>query len=486
MGEVIARLGTDAGDIAQALQAWSVEMQARGVRDRRRAKADVLRMADEIGWARVNDIDYDSVMRFVASIDGEPQTVRNMLSRLSAFEEFCVRSGRKKANVSAGIPRPKGETGDGSRALTWDEVRRVVAAAREAENTDRRYSKRRTGFYMAMAYLGLRPAELERLTWADFDLEAEPPRLEMPGSKAKNKRSRGVVIAPELAAELRTMRGNAGAYEPVFTSRPHARTFKADLKRAGIADQDERGRPATMTSFRKALVTGLGAEGTPEALITAHMRHSSLAITQTAYKRQREQKIFEEVSKLPRCLELEGGEDVDNGAGEDGETKSAVAPPAKSDTLDRAIETMKLTNDIPSPAPGDTVSIALDHRLGAGDMTPFGASERGSTRKPPRGLEPGVASGDLDDHIETHPRTPRHAGCAEPPAPRKGAHPGSAAEGDRGATDEAGAQHLEGPAPNTDPGGGPTTPALSSIIDAIPDARLARVLRLIAQEGLDS
>ncbi len=133
-----------------------------------------------------------------------------------------------------------------------------------------------------MLLAGIRPSECDRLTWADVTADA----LWVLG---KNGKRRPAELNPEASSMFEAMRleareaGTAGPRDKVFGSRPNNSTFDADLQRARIQKYDNRGRPASMTSFRKTLATTLEQAGVPEVVASQIMRHSHVQTTRKHY-----------------------------------------------------------------------------------------------------------------------------------------------------------------------------------------------------------
>ena len=106
------------------------------------------------------------------------------------------------------------------------------------------------------------------------------------GSLRRNGEKAKVLLLPALAKELQQwiFDTNKQANDLLFTvSSKLNNIFRRDLKAAGIAYQDERGRFADFHSLRHAANTILGMAGIPPKLRQLFMRHSDIRLTTATY-----------------------------------------------------------------------------------------------------------------------------------------------------------------------------------------------------------
>lgn len=272
--------------IDETLARWERERSTQ-CRDHKRERREVLRIARACGWLTVEDITYDSIIDWMTDCEAGPRTIKQNLYRLSSFEDFLVRSGRRPKNISKAIPRPQGGVGDGSYALTWEQAGVLVRKAAVTEAGDSRYEKGRSMFLASIAYLGRRPAELLRIQLREcFEVSDDDlPYIEIPGDKSKNKRRHLIALHPEMVKIVSILRAGRPGHEYLFASKPDHRTFDGDLKRAGIPKTNSRGQPATVTSLRKALATTIQLQAMAEAERQAQqiMGHETPGLTKKHY-----------------------------------------------------------------------------------------------------------------------------------------------------------------------------------------------------------
>ena len=146
----------------------------------------------------------------------------------------------------------------------------------------------RRAFYVVAANTGLRWRELARLRWRDIDLDAAA--VIVPAGQTKNgKEAELPLIGPVLEA-LRDIRPNGARPEDsVLSGEPRYRTWKHDLRRAGIIGQhdegyvDDRGRRLDRKSLRMSFCTWLKEAGVDLRDAQRLMRHSTPVLTSNIY-----------------------------------------------------------------------------------------------------------------------------------------------------------------------------------------------------------
>jgi integrase len=172
----------------------------------------------------------------------------------------------KKVNGSRDLRRKR-------RALTDDEAARLLTAAP---------GWRREVYFLAM-WTGLRREELKRLTWGDVHLEAEPPRIVPKAETTKNGKSESIPLHAEVVAELQRMKGSGKSpRQRVIRMFSRMEPLKADLAKAGIEFENERGR-ADFHSLRHTFNWRMAENGVPLAFAQRAMRHSDSRLTSNQY-----------------------------------------------------------------------------------------------------------------------------------------------------------------------------------------------------------
>lgn len=242
-------------------------------------------------------------------------TRRKHLTAIHSFAEWCEKKDRVERNPLYRVTVPKGGEVMPRRALTADEVRRLLEVTRvrplQTALTNRGGRKNKGGekahpakvrdevrerllllgreralIYKTALFTGLRVDELRHLKVAHLDLTGPLPTYELPGKYTKNDQPAKGALLPEFAEQLRqfiadTGKGNA---DLVFTvPEKMCKIFKRDLQAAGIPLQDHEGRYATFHSLRHSANTLLGQAGVPARLRMLFMRHGDIRLTLQRY-----------------------------------------------------------------------------------------------------------------------------------------------------------------------------------------------------------
>ena len=118
-----------------------------------------------------------------------------------------------------------------------------------------------------------------------LNLDRTPyPCLELPGEFTKNGEDARLLLVPVLAEELRELVAGKGPDARVFdVPEKMVPVMKRDLKHAGIAYRDDRGRYADFHSLRKSAGTMLGVAGVPTRIRQLFMRHGDVRLTLQTY-----------------------------------------------------------------------------------------------------------------------------------------------------------------------------------------------------------
>jgi integrase len=247
---------------------------------------------------------------------------------LLAFANWCVADGRLLANPVKGVPKAAADRRRPHRAMTVDELVRLLDVARRRPlldaSTVRRGERKgeayanvrpevrerldalgreRALIYKTLFYTGLRKGELTSLTVAQLRSDGQTSWFELDPADEKNREGNSVVVRPDLADDLRHWLADklralqADARErgapvparlpgdtPVFRVPFNlVRVLDLDLKAAGIPKRDERGRTLDVHALRTTFCTHLSLGGVPLRTAQAAMRHSDPKLTANVY-----------------------------------------------------------------------------------------------------------------------------------------------------------------------------------------------------------
>jgi integrase len=277
------------------------------------------------------DLTGDKINAYLAEMDAAAATKKKHLTTINAFARWCERKDRIERNPLARVTSPGGEEVRPRRALTEDEVRRLLEAARRrplsdvevnrggrgnkggtvahAANVRDEVKKRlllrgreRNLLYKLVIFTGLRKNEIANLRVRHLELDGPLPTYELPGKYTKSRRATNAkpakgVLLPEFAAELRAFIADSGRKpKDVLFVIPDKlnQVFKNDLKAAGIPERDEEGRYATFHSLRHSANTLLGIAKVPTRLRMLFMRHTDIRLTMQRY----DDEAFQDLSQV--------------------------------------------------------------------------------------------------------------------------------------------------------------------------------------------
>jgi integrase len=307
------------------------------------------------------DLDREALERWLngrRAPNASARTRNTDRATLNAFANWCADPsiGRLVSNPFTGVPRAdeKADQHRRRRAMTEAELVRLLEVAHrrpllnamtvhrgkrkgqavaklrpEMQAQFKALGRERALIYKSLVLTGLRKNELATLTVAQLRLDGPVPHVELDAGDEKNREGNSVVIRPDLAEDLRSwladqlaaLQAEARALgepipsrlpgdSPVFAIPPGlVRIFDRDLKLAGIAKRDERGRTLDIHALRTTFGTLLSKGGVPRRTAQAAMRHSDPSLTANVYTDPRLLDVSGALDALPR-LPLDAGTDA--------------------------------------------------------------------------------------------------------------------------------------------------------------------------------
>ena len=196
------------------------------------------------------------------------KTINAYIAALTAFCRWCDDRGYLDRNPLKGLQPFHAAPITQRRALTPDEIRRLLAAADPA----------RALLYELAIFTGLRAGELQELRIGDFD----PSRggIILHAEWTKNRKPGFQIIPTGLAERLSAATAGRGPKEMIITERfAHngARILERDLKAAGIQKWAPGGK-VDFHALRVAFASLLGGAGVRDVDAMELMRHGSTAM----------------------------------------------------------------------------------------------------------------------------------------------------------------------------------------------------------------
>lgn len=316
---VAGRIEAAVTDLTEATNAWLSYMQARGKKQRTiDAFRQILdRASRDRGWSKIGDLTFDAVTGWLASQKWKGTTYNRNLSVFRSLTKYLTASGRMASDPLVVAERAEDDGGDGARAATVEEARKVILRAWVRDQNDRRCKGNRALYWLCLFAAGCRLDEPARWQRRHLILDHEHPHVLWTHEIQKNHKRQDVALCPELVAQLRAHlaavdrdraeRGltPAGPNDPVFPTVPSKGTFAADRDAVQIPAKDYRGRSFSPHSARKFFSTALTSEGVSEKMVDRLMRH-----TGRVEHRYYDPSLHEQAAaaaKLPRLWPVQGG-----------------------------------------------------------------------------------------------------------------------------------------------------------------------------------
>lgn len=274
-----------------------------------RAKAAL----EHAGAAFWNDVDAQRVMQAVSELGRTAQTKRHywraVFQACRWIAEQHLKLGPRSSPLEGHAPVFRATTDDEEhehprRALSDDEVKRLLVAAGEGK-----VSRKMTGPYRRLVYLfalqtGIRRNEIGTLTTGSFALNKVQPTVTVSKARAKSRKERTIPLSPELAQAVRDhilerRLGPGATVFPLPQSTAHA--MRIDLEKAGIPYKDpDSGEYADFHSLRHTFLTRIVQQCDLE---TARQLAGHASITTTArYLHTTKAHLLEAVLAVARSM----------------------------------------------------------------------------------------------------------------------------------------------------------------------------------------
>ena len=273
-------------------------LQAKGCTDRHvelvtnRAK----RVFDGCGFRFHSDITASKAMNYLHELRADTKDQRGISAQtfnfyLQAIKQFCrwmVKDRRASESPVAHLDglNVKTDRRHDRRALTIEELRRLLEVTRCGPDRRNMTGLERTMLYRLAVETGLRAGELRSLTRASFALDGDPPTVTVAAAYSKRRREDTLPLRPQLATDLRSFMGNLAPATLVFKVPKHthsARMFRQDLEAAGINYRDDAGRVSDFHSLRHTFISHLVAGGVHPKTAQTLARHSTITLTMDRY-----------------------------------------------------------------------------------------------------------------------------------------------------------------------------------------------------------
>jgi integrase len=244
------------------------------------------------GWKTLRDVTPISFCNWRARTEHAPKYFNDLHGAMSGMLHWLERQQLLLVNPLKHVEKvSNARRPEHRRALSLAEVTRLLAVAPPS----------RSWVYLVILYTGLRRHELNRITWADFDLDSPTPSVRLTAADTKNAKPARIRLRPEVVDALsRSRSADAMPYEWVFHGKvPAPVTLRKDLLAAGIAAVDDRGRCVDVHALRTTYGTMLSSSGVSPRVAMELMRHSDLRLTMKIYTDAAQLPLSSEMDKLP-------------------------------------------------------------------------------------------------------------------------------------------------------------------------------------------
>jgi integrase len=253
------------------------------------------------------------------------QTVAFHLSHIKQFCRWMVRDGRAMESPVAhlALPNVAVDRRHDRRALSPDELRRLLAAATAGPTRYGATGPERALVYRLAVESGLRASELRSLTRASFRLDLTPALVVVEAGSSKRRRRDELPLRADTAAALTSHLANKLPGAAAFnlpSSDKTAAMIRADLdaarkawiKEASTADErakreetqflayrDDAGHVADFHGLRHTFLTNLARSGVHPKVAQQLARHSTITLTMDRYSHTVLGELGEAIDRLP-------------------------------------------------------------------------------------------------------------------------------------------------------------------------------------------
>ena len=239
------------------------------------------------GFKMFTDIDGPTVETFLAKGRGEngygEGTFNAYLTAVKTFTKWLSdERGLTPDPLARTRPIKQTEIRKQRRALSRDELDRLLSATRDGEHRGNMTADARYLVYRIASECGLRYSEIRSLRVLSFNLDANPCTVHVEAADSKGKRADDLILNDATAAEIKTFLAGREPTAPAFNlpvNSHAAQMLRADLETAGIEYTDPAGRDCDFHSLRHSFITNLFLAGVPATVVQKLARHKDLKTT---------------------------------------------------------------------------------------------------------------------------------------------------------------------------------------------------------------
>ena len=276
-----------------ALNRFCTKMTASGntTKHIRLTEHRILHLCQETNIDTLVKIRRETIERWIASEIQKktltPSSINHYITAIKSFVKYAAEIELLPNNPLKCIRKINEAVGQRKvrRALTDEEVKRLLQAAETRQCRSKEKSSERSLVYRLLLGTGLRSTELSLLTPNQIDFARN--RLTIEAAKTKNKKADVLPMRPDLVQSVKEWveTHDVKPQERIFHFDIHSirRLFYADLKAADIERVGSDGRSIDVHSLRKTFGTMLARAGVPLTTVQRLMRHSTPLLTAKLY-----------------------------------------------------------------------------------------------------------------------------------------------------------------------------------------------------------
>ena len=243
----------------------------------------IKRVCEDCKFDVVSDLDASRFTAYINGLNVAVKTKRDYIATMKQFAQWLHDTGRISKNNFKLIKNPKVLKSDqvhARRALTSNEVARLIRAAQTGETWRGISGAERALIYRLSVESGLRYNELKTLKVSDFDFKAVT--VEIRDANEKARRGDILQLKESTAKEIKQFLSNKMPQATAFTVKKGYLMIRRDLEAANI-DYEVDCRFADWHSLRHTTASLLIQSGANPKEVQRIMRHKSADLTLSKY-----------------------------------------------------------------------------------------------------------------------------------------------------------------------------------------------------------
>jgi integrase len=174
--------------LAAAVHTYLVKKESESLRDLslKQIRWKLGMLTEHFDDEKCNTITPTRLEQWFAERKWARSTIDGVIAKIGPFFTWCVREGYCESNPCKAVKRPKSDN-LAPAIFTPSETKKLLQAAL-------RYDPRLTSYLAIGLFAGIRPFEIQRLTWADIS----DRYIEVKAAKAKTRKRRLVSLCPNI------------------------------------------------------------------------------------------------------------------------------------------------------------------------------------------------------------------------------------------------------------------------------------------------